>query len=342
MIDESLLAPAAFLLAWLLTTGATALLRRALLRRQVLDRPNERSSHTEPTPRGGGWAIVPVVLLGWGLIAWIAGDLDQAGPVLIAAASLGVLSWADDLQPVPAHWRLLAHLLAAWAAVAALPPGALVFQGWLPPLLDRALTVLGLVWFINLFNFMDGIDGLSGAETLSLGGGLWLVELLAGHPGPEPAYGAILAGAALGFLTWNWHKARIFLGDVGSIPLGFLAGWLLVRAATQGFWLPALILPLYYLADATWTLGRRLLRGERIWQAHRQHFYQRAARRERRHDRVVIAVLIGNAALIAVSAATLVSAWAVLMAPLPLVLLIGWMVRPGPLQPDGLSQEEHN
>ena len=278
----------AFLLSLL---GTRALI--PLLRRRVLDRPNERSSHTTPTPRGGGIALVGAVLIVWlGLTA--TGHLPPALPI-IAAAGLGLaaVSWLDDLRGLSPAVRLAAQLAAVAIGMAALPRGAM-FQGWLPPVLDGAAAALLWVWFVNLFNFMDGIDGLAGSEAAAIAIGLILIV-------PTPQTGmlaAAVAAASFGFLVWNWAPARIFLGDVGSVPLGYLLGFLLLGAAARGAWLPALILPLYFLADATITLLRRLARGERVWQAHREHFYQRAVQRGLGHAAVVQRVVAADLLLV--------------------------------------------
>jgi len=146
---------------------------------------------------------------------------------------------------------------------------------------------------------MDGIDGLAGGETGAIGMGLLLFAGFGGGADPELALLAVpIIGAAIGFLVWNWSPARIFLGDVGSAPLGYLLGFLLLDLAVRGFWKIALILPLYYLADATITLARRLLRGERVWQAHREHYYQQAVRRGLGHAAVVERVIVGDILLI--------------------------------------------
>ncbi|MEQ8194752.1 MAG: glycosyl transferase, partial [Rhodospirillales bacterium] len=151
-------------------------------------------------------------------------------------------------------------------------------------------------------NFMDGIDGIAGVETASLGGGIVAVVLLAATDPALAWIGVTLIAGALGFLWWNWHPAKIFLGDTGSVPLGFVLGWLLLTLAAEGQWAAAFILPLYYLADATLTLFRRALRGEKFWQAHREHFYQRAAQRGLGHAHVSLAILAGNVGLIALAA----------------------------------------
>src|SRR6185437_9523215 len=267
-----------------------------LARRAILDHPIQRSSHSVPVPRGGGLAVVPVVVAAWLLLALFAAAPAPAAGIAGLALALALLSWRDDVSGLPAALRLAAHAAAVAAGFALLPAGR-VFQGLLPPLLDSAATALLWLWFINLFNFMDGIDGITGVETVTLGLGIAATALLAGLPGGSAALALCLAAGALAFLRWNWHPARLFLGDSGSVPLGFLLGWLLLALAALGLWAPALILPLYYLADASLTLAFRLARGERIWQAHRQHFYQRALGAERNHAEVARLVLAGDAAL---------------------------------------------
>jgi UDP-N-acetylmuramyl pentapeptide phosphotransferase/UDP-N-acetylglucosamine-1-phosphate transferase len=195
-------------------------------------------------------------------------------------AGLAVVSWIDDVRDLPPAPRFLSHIVAVAVVLILLPDNLLVFQGWLPLALDRIAAGLAWVWFINLYNFMDGIDGITGVETISIGAGLTLIAALGGGMTvagvPVTLLGLSLAGAAVGFLIWNWHPARIFMGDVGSVPIGFLAGWLLIATAANGAWAAALILPAYYLADATITLIRRARRLEPIWRAHREHFYQKA------------------------------------------------------------------
>ena len=284
--------------------AGTGLALRLLRERAILDHPNERSSHATATPRGGGIAVIAVLLAAWAGIALftipIAMPVPVSAPmvpVLVAAGSLALVSWLDDLRGVAPALRLLIQIAAAATALGALP--GLVFQGVLPPELDWAATVLIWVWFINLFNFMDGIDGIAGVETAAIGLGLFLLGALLAEPMPGFAlYALSLVAAALGFLRWNWAPAKIFLGDVGSAPLGFLLGYLLLSAAAAGHWVPALILPLYYLADSGITLGRRLVRGEKIWQAHASHFYQHAARAFGSHGAVVRAIAAADALLI--------------------------------------------
>lgn len=325
------LVPAAVLAVTLPLIGVVL---RWLQRRAILDRPVERSSHAVPVPRGGGLALVPVLVAAWLVLA--AAGLAAPGAAGIAglAAALALLSWVDDLRDLPAGLRLLGHVAAALAGIACLPPGAVLFQGLLPPLLDHAVAVVVWVWFVNLFNFMDGIDGITGIETACVAGGTTLVlavagDSLAGHsPGGLIALAPTLAAAALAFLCWNWHPARIFLGDVGSVPLGFLLGYLLLSLAARGAWAPALILPLYYLVDASVTLARRLCRGEMVWRAHREHFYQRALAPDGDHAAVARLILAGNLVLVALAVAALRHPWAALaLAAATVAAMLGLMAR---------------
>ncbi|MFQ5954450.1 MAG: glycosyltransferase family 4 protein [Kiloniellales bacterium] len=288
--------------AYLASRLATGAIIGLLRRRAILDRPNPRSSHAVATPTGGGLAVSGVVLAAW-LIINLAHPQPTLHGWVVPGLALGLvaLSWLDDLRGVPVGVRLAAQVLAVGAALAVLPGAGQVFQGMLPVWLDLVMTGLVWVWFINLFNFMDGIDGITGVETAVIGLGVAAVALITAWDGAHPFYGVTLAGAALGFLAWNWHPAKVFLGDVGSVPLGFLAGALLIGAAAAGHWAAALILPLYYLADATLTLARRALRGALVWQAHKEHFYQRAHQGGLTHAAVVHRILLANLVLLALA-----------------------------------------
>ena len=296
MSDGTLLVVA--LTGLIATWAATGLVLTLLRRHAVLDRPNERSSHATPTPRGAGLAVIVVFALGWAAAAFFLAAPFE--PVILAAAvGLAVVSWLDDLRGLPVGVRLLAHLAAVVAGLSAFPPELMVFQGLLPPLVDRIVAGLLWLWFVNLYNFMDGIDGIAGVETLAIAIGASVCATLAAIA-PFPYAATVLIGAgAAGFLTWNWQPARIFLGDVGSVPLGFLTGWLLLLLALHGAWIAAVIVPLYYLVDATLTLLKRLVSGEKVWRAHASHFYQQAARRSGSHARVAGAIAVADALLIA-------------------------------------------
>ncbi|MGE5271571.1 MAG: MraY family glycosyltransferase [Thiohalocapsa sp.] len=288
---------AAGLIAWLGTGALIPLLRRAA----VLDRPNERSLHLLPVPRGGGLAVVAAIVAAW---LWLIGAgvlMPAVLAVLLGALLLAAVSWVDDRRGLPPALRL-----AVQFAAVALVLGVLIALGvpllpWRLPVWVAAPAVALLwMWFVNLFNFMDGIDGLAGSEAAAIGIGLALFGSIGiGHDPALAAAAAAIAAAALGFLWWNWAPAKIFLGDVGSVPLGYLLGFALLSAVADRHWKIALILPLYFLADATITLLRRLLRGERVWQPHRRHFYQQAVTRGLSHAAVVRRVILADVLLVA-------------------------------------------
>ena len=305
----------------------TGVVLRVLARRGVLDKPTARSSHSTPTPRGGGLAVLGGVVpcLGAAALATGAGAallMPALGLALVAGAS-----FYDDLRGASARLRLGTQILAVAIGLAALPEGARVFQGLLPLWADRLAAGFLWLWFVNLYNFMDGIDGITAVETIVIGLGLALVAALAPpHPFPVAA-GLVLSGAAAGFLPWNWAKARIFLGDVGSVPLGYTLGFLLLDLAAAGRWAAALALPLYYLADATLTLLGRMARGERFWEGHRSHAYQKAAARAG-HAAVSLSVGGAGALLIAAAlAAEAVSPAFLIAAAAVVALLLAWLAR---------------
>ncbi len=308
--------------AWI----GTAMILRLLERRAILDRPNPRSSHSQPTPRGGGIAVIAAIAVAW--LVWSGLDRIPGDwwPILAATLTLALVSWADDLRGMSVWLRLLAHVAAVAVGASLLDDNQLVFQGLLPPWLDHVGAALLWLWFINLYNFMDGIDGITAVETIAIGVGLFVTTLIVGWDHPVSALALMIAAAATGFLPWNWSPARIFLGDVGSVPLGFVLGWLLLVSAAAGWWMVALILPLYYLADATITLARRVVRGERIWRAHAGHFYQQAARRLESHARATLAIAATNALLIAAAIAgtSILAPWLAVIFSVGIVAILLW------------------
>lgn len=272
-----------------------------LHRRAIMDIPNDRSSHIEVTPRGGGIATTAGILLG--VAASIVVDPDATMPlILLGMATLAIVSWLDDRTGgLPVGIRLGAQAASVGLVLAMLPMDVTVTHGLVPVLLERLILFLAWMWFTNLFNFMDGINGITGVEMASIGIGLTLLSALDG--GVAPA-GLILAAAAVGFLPWNWGRAKVFLGDVGSVPAGYLIGGLLLALVTTSHWTAVLILPMYYWVDATYTLLRRLLRGEKVWQAHRSHFYQQGARKLGSHAAVAGRIAILNLLLIGLALAS--------------------------------------
>jgi UDP-N-acetylmuramyl pentapeptide phosphotransferase/UDP-N-acetylglucosamine-1-phosphate transferase len=316
--------------AWVVTRWVLAYLKR----RAVLDHPNERSSHSAPTPRGGGIGILAVALPLVAAVFWLHTPEATAFRVVLAlTAALALVSWVDDLRGIPVALRLAAHVAAVAVTLALMPEKLLVFQGVLPLVFDRIAAALAWVWFINLYNFMDGIDGIAGVETIAIGLGLFVLLVTAGGDTGQPGFALALAAlvtasAAAGFLVLNWHPARVFMGDVGAIALGYLLGWFLLTLAAWGYWSAALILPGYYLADATITIARRALAGEPVWQAHAKHFYQRAVQRGLGHARVARFVAAGNAflALIALLSAQVVGTTGQVLCLAAAAVTVGWML----------------
>lgn len=317
----SLLLLAAFGVALL----ATGVVRKYALRVGLLDEPNVRSSHSVPTPRAGGLAIVATCVSGWISLYFF----DLLGSRELLALSIGGLAVAavgflDDRSGLDARIRLLVHLLAASLAVYAVGvatgQGAVGVAWWL-------LLVCGIGWFVNLYNFMDGIDGLACGEAVFLSlAGAGLHAITSGRV--DTALAAIVVGgASLGFLWWNWPPARIFMGDVGSGFLGYVLAVVALSSARQnvGALIPWIILAGAFLADSGVTLLRRALRGERIYVAHRTHAYQWLARRWRSHRRVtVVATLINLFWLLPLAWWACrepdVAGWILLIAVTPLVI----------------------
>jgi len=287
-----------WLMAGVLALSAlgTGLVRRYAIARSVLDIPNHRSSHSVPTPRGGGVAIVLSFLAGTLVLAAVHRISSELAIALVGAgATVAVIGFIDDHRHLPALWRLFAHFAAgAWA---------LVWLGGLPPVAvagavrdlgypGDVLVVIGLVWLLNLYNFMDGIDGIAAVEAVTVC--LGAIVLYAASPGIAIGWyaPALLAVATGGFLVWNFPPARIFMGDAGSGFLGVILGVLALDAANHSArWLWSwLILLGAFVVDATVTLLFRIHRGEKIYEAHRHHAYQHAAHRFRSHRPVTLAV----------------------------------------------------
>jgi UDP-N-acetylmuramyl pentapeptide phosphotransferase/UDP-N-acetylglucosamine-1-phosphate transferase len=286
--------------------GITGVVVDWLRRRAVLDHPNERSSHAAPTPRGGGIGLLAVLLPFWAYanLRYPMSLLPAAYGLLASMVGLAAISFLDDLRSLPPWLRFAAQIAAVANVLSMLPADHLVFGGAIPILADRVVTGLAWLWFLNLFNFMDGIDGISGVEAASIATGVTILSAIVPNAWFLDTPSLILIGCVVAFLAYNWHPAKVFMGDVGSIPLGFALFWLLLMLWLSGAREAALILPAYYLADATLTLGKRILRGEKIWQAHRSHFYQRAAQNGASHDWIVRRILATNVGLIAIAVAT--------------------------------------
>lgn len=278
----------------------TWLLRRYALASSLMDIPNARSSHSVPTPRGGGVAIVVCFILAVFGLALLA-RVDSAIAFALGGAGglVAVVGFLDDHGHIAARWRLLGHFAAAtWALfwLGGLPAislfGSVVDLGWF----GHVLAAIYLVWLLNLYNFMDGIDGIASVEAICvcIGGALLYVWL--GNADGSLIIVLSLAAAVLGFLIWNFPPARIFMGDAGSGFLGITLGVLSLQAAAaspQLLWAWLILLGVF-VVDATFTLLRRLVRGDRVYEAHRSHAYQYASRHYGRHLPVTLAVTAIN------------------------------------------------
>jgi UDP-N-acetylmuramyl pentapeptide phosphotransferase/UDP-N-acetylglucosamine-1-phosphate transferase len=253
-----------------------------ILARYALAKPNPRSSHALPTPQGGGIAVVAgtivAVMCAVVFAPELIGDHRQLAIVFAATIGLAVVGVSDDVRPMEALPRLALQALAVGVVVVALPADLRIVPT-LPWWLERFFVVLGGVWFVNVVNFMDGIDWMTVAEVVPLTAALGAFGLMGALPRDATLVSFVLCGAMVGFAPFNRPVARLFLGDVGSLPVGLLLGWLLLMLATKGHCTAAFLLPLYYLADATITLFLRTVKGEPVTQAHRSHFYQQAVRK---------------------------------------------------------------
>ncbi len=269
----------------------------------LMDIPNARSSHSVPTPTGGGlsFVLIPVIVVG---ILSLFGDqrcvdnLQQLIEIVSGGACIAFIGFWDDHQHIPARWRLLAHAVVVFGVVVLIGTPEFRIGDWIlqSSWVNYLIFAIAVIWLLNLFNFMDGIDGLAGVEAIFVAFGAILL-LFWNDTGASTIkwLGIIIAGVA-GFLVWNWPAAKIFMGDVGSSFLGFLFGVTALITTQSGdlsIWSWVILLGVF-IVDATVTLIRRFLRKERWYEAHRSHTYQRLARHWNSHLWVTVGVLLVN------------------------------------------------
>jgi UDP-N-acetylmuramyl pentapeptide phosphotransferase/UDP-N-acetylglucosamine-1-phosphate transferase len=278
-----------------------------LLKHYMITEPNVRSSHKIATPQGGGFAAIAATIVVSGVALYFSPGLAATVPQLpiifaafVLIAGVGVFA---DIHPQNVAWRLLLQTLAIAAVIVVLPPGLRLLP-ILPLAAERIALLVGTLWFVNLVNFMDGLDWMTVVEVVPLTATLAAIGLLGLLPPAAIIVSLALCGAMIGFAFFNRPVAKLFLGDVGSLPIGLLLGWLLILLAGSGGRAAAILLPLYYLADSSITLVRRALNGEKVWQAHRSHFYQRATDRGFSVLDVVARVFAVNLMLAALALAT--------------------------------------
>jgi UDP-N-acetylmuramyl pentapeptide phosphotransferase/UDP-N-acetylglucosamine-1-phosphate transferase len=275
-IPELLPSLLAIVLAAMFSACATWAVRPLLLR-YALARPNARSSHRLPTPQGAGIAVIAATVVVAGGVIACTGSTELKFPAVVFGATLfiAIVGAADDVKSIPVITRLILQALAV-GAVLYTASGDLRIIPACPLWIERGLLLLAGLWFVNLVNFMDGLDWMTVAEVVPITAALVLLGSLGALSPSATIVAAALGGAMVGFAPFNRPVAKIFLGDVGSLPIGLLLGWCLLELVQRQHLAAALLLPLYYLSDATVTLLRRLAKREPVWAAHRSHFYQRA------------------------------------------------------------------
>ena len=268
------------------------------LLRHTLAKPNARSSHRVPTPQGAGIAVIGATLVvACALVARAdAVNLNIVAAIFAASLFMAIVGFADDVKSIPVLPRLILQAVAVGTIVLT-APGELRIVPACPLWIERGLLLLAGLWFVNLVNFMDGLDWMTVAEVVPITAAMVLLGWFGEFPRSATIVAAALCGAMVGFAPFNRPVAKVFLGDVGSLPIGLLLGWCLLQLAYNQQIVAALLLPLYYLSDATVTLLRRLKRGERFWTAHRSHFYQRATENGLTVLRVVSEVFALNVTL---------------------------------------------
>lgn len=328
-----------YIAVFFITYTGVKTFRQWSLRRKIYDVPNERSSHSTPTARGGGLIIVLVSLSAYASYAIFVTD-DFQWSYLIGALLIAAVSWLDDLYTISFGWRFLIHSLAAILIIFALGCFKVIYFPFFYKIdlgaTGAIATFLWIVWLTNAYNFMDGIDGIAGMQAVTAGVGWLVIGEIFGLQSVG-FYGGIIASASLGFLIQNWQPAKIFMGDVGSAFLGFTFAVLPIlakneigeRAELQKFIpLIAVLLVWLFMFDSTFTFVRRTLRREKIWQAHRGHIYQRLVVNGFSHQSVTI--LYGSISILTGIGAILWSyrpeAWKAILIPVVGIESIGLLL----------------
>jgi len=266
-------------------------------RYKILDVPNHRSNHFSATLTGGGVSIVLTLSL-IALLSYLSSADNFFLYFIVAILLLAAVSFLDDLKDLPILVRILFQILSI----------GILLYGSLGDLDHKHLLLFGfaILVFLNLYNFMDGIDGSNSVEAIHISSGIALLSIFTeAVPLEIVALACTIAGSCFAFLKYNWHPARIFLGDTGSTSLGLILGWMLLILAIQGLYASAVILPLYYIADSGVTILKRLYMRKKIWHPHSEHFYQIAIKNGLSHDQVVKKIIYCNMLLLLLSVTSL-------------------------------------
>ena len=267
----------------------------------MIDVPGVRRAHTTSTPRGGGLAISLVLIVLGPLFEYsTTKSFYYSVKILPPFFMISLISFLDDIKTIHVSIRFTVHLFCASYVVYNFMYPSLVLHYDLPVSLVFVLASIGLTAFLNIYNFLDGIDGITAAETIHLSGTILILCYLKSdaitHLNFIVGVSTLICACSLGFIIFNWPPAKIFLGDVGSIGIGFLTGLnlLLIAAACERLFISAIIASLYYISDGGLTILIRLLNGEKIWQPHLKHFFQKAVKKGMSHKQVVKRIIFCN------------------------------------------------
>ena len=296
--------PISFLMSFVISLATIKITIKILTKTKTLDIPNERSSHNIPTPKGAGLGIIATLLIIYYTFFPIT-DFLFTGAILI----LTILSFMNDNKQISIVIRLIVQsaltiiVLIFWLPL----KDVVLLNGIIPLWLENIIIFLLIIWLINLFNFMDGIDGLSGIQCIIIGIGVGSsLYLSQGVYELEQIVAGFIAGSGLAFLLWNWQPAKVFLGDAGSIPLGFINAVLILLLCKNDLWYVAIIINNYFVFDASITLLRRIKMGKKPWKAHKDHFYQKAIQNGYSHSKVCKIIAMHGILLICLSSFTVV------------------------------------
>lgn len=298
----------AFFISLILTKYAITILKD----KNIVDTPSSRRVHTTPTPRGGGIAIVLAFCISYIVYGHLSNDdIGHVVDLIFPVVAISGISLLDDLYEVPIITRLFIHISTSIYVIINFLLPATLFHSEIPYILDITFSVIGLVGFLNIYNFLDGIDGITASESIHLS----IVLLILCYLRYEHIHQAnlviiiatLILGSSIGFIKYNWHPAKIFLGDIGSISIGFLIGLCLIIVASGGFrlFLATNIAALYYIADGLLTILIRLMNREKIWLPHLKHFFQQAVKNGMTHDVVTKKIMLCNLFLMTLSISAL-------------------------------------
>ncbi len=284
-----------FIIPLLLSIIITKPLIAFLKEKQMVDMPNQRKNHKIPTPRGGGIAILICILICFETIELQSHTTYYSIYLIIAISICAAISLLDDAFTISIPLRMYFQILSVYLTINSLYGYNTNLLPHLSLTIEKTLIAIALLGFINIYNFMDGIDGLAGSQTIYIATIVLIFSIIDPQIDSSISYLCLsIIGSCLGFLIYNWHPAKIFMGDVGSVTLGLICGWLLLNIAIHGYIAAAIIIPGYYLADGITTILKRLIQKKKIWHAHSEHYYQLAVRKGSSHSQVTKRIICCN------------------------------------------------